>query len=136
MHFDKRIHSHVRDWLIVYAGWLRQELVFPIRVHTYCKFGKRILDRSGQSVFGVIHTSDDHSTNPVIWLACGDFSLKEPITDSMEDEIDSIILTFMHELIHYYQYINGFDMDRTKSLEWQATYYAKRIYRRFLSLYD
>ena len=121
---------------MAYAGWLRGEFEFPVPVRVSCERGRKLRCRDVELAFGVLFSPYDRRYRPEIRLACGDFAPDEPITDALCDEEDGIMLSLTHEIVHYFQYINGFDMSRSRSVEWQATYWSKRIFRYFNSLYD
>ncbi len=120
----------------MYAGWLREEFDFPVCLHVYCEYGHKLRCGDGSHAYGVVITDDSRRRYPKIRLACGGFDRDDPVSEIIVDELDGIMLTLTHELIHYFQYINGFDMDRSRSIEMQATYWANRILRHFDSLYD
>lgn len=83
--------------------------------------------------FGRIFEPYNRKYRPDIYLAGGAFQPDAEVDDTIRSETTSIMLTFSHELIHYYQYINGLDK-KIRTLEWQATYYGNRLLRHFDSL--
>ncbi len=136
LHFDKNVHSYVREWLIIYSKWLRKELGFPVKLDVYCMKGARIACYDNSTAYGRIILPDERIRYPWIELACGDFDINDTISPGIQNETDLIMITFTHEIVHYYQYINGFNIDQSRSVEWQASYWAKRIFHYFDSLYD
>lgn len=135
LHFEPDVHPYVRDWLWEYAHWLRQTYNFPVRVHVYCRVGKKVPCRFSKPAYGVTWVPDDTNMCPNIRLACGLFSPDEPITIEMWIETQAIMFTFTHEIMHYFQGINGICCSSERGLEWQASYYAKKTLRRFFEEY-
>ena len=134
LHFD-HVHPYVRAWLIIYTGWLRKTYRFPVHVHVRCVYGRKIRCDDHSLAFGRITEPMDRNKKPVIHLACGAFHENDEIDEYMRDETELILYTFSHEIIHYFQYINGYDM-AARGTEWQASYYGKRMLRTFDALYD
>ena len=134
LHFSN-VHPYVRSWVIIYTKWLRKILCFPVHVNVYCVFGHKIRCCDHSLAYGRIIEPINRVKHPIIYLACGSFLQNDEIDEFMRDETELILYTFSHEIIHYFQYINGYDMT-TKGIEWQATYYGKRLLKTFDSLYD
>ena len=134
LHFD-HVHPYVRAWLIIYTRWLRETYPFPVHVHVHCVYGRKIRCGDHSLAFARITEPIGRDRHPAIYLACGAFPENREVDEYMRDETELILYSFSHEIIHYFQYINGYDMT-SRSLEWQATYYGKRILRAFDALYD
>lgn len=131
LRFDDCVHEYIRDWLCEYARWLRKRFVFPVRVYVYCKYGVKVPCRYSPPAYGVILLPDSRSQYPNIRIACSKYARGEPVTDALDDETGFVMYTFTHEIMHYFQYINGQTGKSDRSLDWQASYYAKKILAAF-----
>ena len=136
LHFERNIHPYVRDWLIVYTRWLRKEFEYPVCLNIYCQRGKKIICSDGSPAYGIMIAPENRNRKPRIRLACGELNINCQQSKELFEETDYIMISLTHEIVHYFQYINGFDLDRSRGIEWQATYWSRRIFRYFDSLYD
>lgn len=139
LHFDHDVHGYVRDWLCEYARWLRRTYMFPVRIHVYCRYGDKVPCRDGSLAASVMLIPDARNMYSNIRLACGPFRNGDPVTQEMWEETQLIMYVFTRHVMHYFQFINSrWDPDEKekRTLEWQASYYAKRTLNRFLDEYE
>jgi len=133
LHFSN-VHEYVRLSIICFIKWLREEVVFPVHVNVYCRYGEKVPCMNGRFAHGKFwFRYNDRNTHPRIYIGCGDFKKDDPVTEHLMDETDLILGTLMHEIIHYFQFINGMDMDR-RGIEQQATYYEKDMMQYFFEM--
>lgn len=127
LRFQKGVDSEVRRACIEFAKWLRIEYIFPLRVPIYFKVSEYVKTLDGELVSAKIFLPYDRNTEPYITAATGD--VKELIVEiGNDDALASILGTIAHELTHYFQWINGTDVDINEDkIERQAIYYGRRI---------
>ena len=123
--YDQDIIDEVRESIVKFIGWLRDNYNFPIRVKLYIKSNKYIVAKDGERVAGVFRSYDDNNEEPYIKIATGDYA-----TDKNEwgrdDALATILGTIAHELTHYYQWLNQ-TSQTNRGAEHQASLYAKWI---------
>lgn len=130
MHIEKAVDDSVREVCLLFAGWLRKEFEFPVRLNVYVKSDYRIKAKDGDMVVGTMWRPEDDNSYPYIRLATGDYN--ELVDERGETQaMWSILATFAHELTHYYQYINHLPLT-LRGEERQAAAYTNRI----LEAYD
>jgi len=123
--FDSGISSDVKSVCKDFGKWLRQEFVFPIRLPIYVKNTETIIAKDGESVYGTFSFSDNREFEPYIRIAVGDYQIEqEKIGRSRA--MTTILLQIAHEITHYYQWINGYDLSEGKA-ETQAVKYSLKI---------
>lgn len=125
MHYEKGVHPDVCNALSDFAMWLRWEFKFPLRVNVYVKKSRRIKAKDGDMVVGTMWKPATYDEIPYIRLATGDY---EELAEERgkKQAIYAILLTFAHELTHYYQHINDLDLT-PRGEERQATIYSDYI---------
>ena len=133
LHFEKDIHPYIRTSLIYCASWLRTMYPFPVMLNVYCKRVHKVRCRDHSLAFGVIFQPYDRSYYPSVRLACDDYDPQIEADDEIIKESDLILFSFIHEIIHYYQYIQAVDMSE-KGKERQATLRAKKLTNTYLNL--
>ena len=122
---DKLVDPEVKRAIKACAAWLRSEYVFPKRVRVYVKADRRIKARNGERVCGTFFRPADRCAEPYIRIAAGDYL---ELLDEMgkDNALASILLTFMHEMTHYFQWLNDLDLTLTGE-ERQATNYSRKL---------
>ena len=130
LRFDKQVDPTVRRFCIKFSKWLRNEFEFPIRLTVYVKKNYRIKAKDGDMVVGTCWKPFEYSDYPYIRLATGDYQ-ELVIERGKEQAMWSILATFVHELTHYYQFVNNIELTPVGE-ERQASAYVKRI----LAAYD
>ena len=124
---DKDINPEVRRACKEFAAWMRKEYFFPVRVHVYLKSTTTVRASDGEHVSALCYTPDDREQEPYcrIRVAVGDYGyLRE--TRSQDDALAAILCSIIHEITHYFQWVN----DLTLTLigeERQARKYAKYV---------
>lgn len=108
-----------------FCKWQRNEFSFPIRVPIYLKSAERIKATDGDLVCGTFFEPNDRFVEPYIRIATGDYEeLREKY--GRDDALATILRSFAHEIVHYLQWINGFEQTDTEA-ERQAERYSKEI---------
>lgn len=108
-----------------FCKWLRNEFSFPIRVPIYLKSAERIKATDGDLVCRTFFEPNDRFVEPYIRIATGDYEeLREKY--GRDDALATILRSFAHEIVHYLQWINGFEQTDTEA-ERQAERYSKEI---------
>ncbi len=130
LRFDKDVDPNVRAFCTHFAKWLRHEFLFPVRLTVYIKNDYRIRAKDGDLVVGTCWKPLKFSCYPYIKLATGDYA-ELTAERGKEQAMWSILITFVHELTHYYQYLNNLELT-PKGEERQASIYVKKI----LTAYD
>ena len=123
--FDKSVNANVKRAVKDFAGWMRYEYFFPIRIPIYIKDKYRIIAKDGDKVCGTFFGPENICDEPYIRIAVGDYDYllnKRPI----DDVLASYLSVIAHELTHYYQWANGLELTPIGE-ERQATMYARYI---------
>ena len=125
VYYDKEMDSEVKRAIRECVNWLRGEYLFPKRVRMYVKATRRIKAANGENVCGTFFRPGDRNAEPHIKVATGDYSelLKERGKDNA---LASILPTIMHELTHYFQWLNDLDLSIIGE-ERQATVYSRNL---------
>lgn len=130
LHFDKNVNRTVRSLFIDLAAWLRCSCSFPIRVNVYIKSSEAIKAADGDKVSATFFGPFDRLSEPYIRIATGDIedlTHKAGIFSALCSEAASMI----HELTHYYQWLNALELTE-KQKERQALYYCEKIMYQYL----
>jgi len=109
-----RIRGHrgnpvVRQALIRYARWLRENYEFPIRVPAYLLPGEFVKTMDGKKCSASFFAPDDPSVEPYIRIATGDFA-KLAADVGRDNALASFIISMSHEIIHYRQWVETGDI--------------------------
>ena len=132
--FDKGLNPDVVRSIKSFSLYLKSCYQFPIRVNIHIKNKNYIQAFDGEHVSATCFTPFDIYKEPFIRISAGDFD-KLKMQWGKNNALASILHSIAHEITHYYQWINSLDMDTTKS-EWQASYYATIIIRKYAETRD
>lgn len=128
LRINKEVNDDVRKSLKKFAIWLRNNFEFPIRLPIYVKPTKYIKTRYNDYVVGSFFEPENYFTEPYIKLSTGDYvELLNSI--GKDNALASILCTLIHEITHYYQWINRVDMsidDREKEAEYYGDYILEK----------
>lgn len=130
LHFQQGINSVLRSVFLNFAGWLRINYPFPVRINIYIKNALSIKAMDGELVSATFFGPDHLLKFPYVKIAAGDHG---SISGSSGEfgEFNAIcdrISSLAHELTHYFQWINGMDEYMSdRQSERQARYYQKTI---------
>jgi len=134
LRFEEGVDSEVREALKEFAKWLRYGYVFPIRVPVYVKAAERIKAKDGDLVCGTFFWPGEYGAEPYVRIATGDyFDLKSE--RGRDNALASILGSLIHELTHYFQYINKYETT-PRGEEIQACYYQKLILDEYANTRD
>ena len=124
LRFEKGVHSDIKSLFKDFTKWLRKNYCFPIRVAVYVKECETIKLMNGNTAWGSFRYFDTFD-EPYIRIPTGDY-LDQAEIEGKENAAYTILSSFVHELTHYFQWINQFEQS-DKSSERQANYYRNRI---------
>ncbi len=124
LRFEKGVHSDIKSLFTDFTKWLRKNYYFPIRVAVYVKESKTVTLMNGSVAWGSFRYFDTFD-EPYIRIPTGDYSDRAEI-EGEEIAGYTILSSFVHELTHYFQWVNQFEQT-DKSSERQANYYRNRI---------
>ena len=124
LRFEKGVHSDIKSLFTDFTKWLRRKYCFPIRVIVYIKESETIILMNGNVAWGSFRYFDIFD-EPYIRIPTGDY-LKQAEIEGEENAAYTILSSFVHELTHYFQWVNQFEQSDRGS-EWQANYYRNRI---------
>ncbi|WP_236693039.1 basic secretory family protein [Aneurinibacillus tyrosinisolvens] len=119
--FEKGVDKEVRRACIEFGYWLRNEFFFPVRIPIYIKSSTSIKALDGEYVSAVFFEPFDKKEEPYIKISTGEYK-KSLIKNGKDDALAEILGSIVHELTHYYQWINDF-----KPSERQANNYISKI---------
>lgn len=123
--YEKSVHPEVKRACTEFSKWLRSEYYFPLRVVVYVKGTETIYTKDGDKVVGSFFEPCQYSDEPYVRLATGDYT-KLLMKWGKDNALATILASLVHELTHYYQWINGLSLTPV-GRERQATRYASYI---------
>ncbi len=123
--YDKTVHAEVKRACSQFARWLRSEYYFPLRVVVYVKGTKTIRSKDGESVVGTFFEPFSYFDEPYIKISTGDY-LELISSLGKDNALATILASLVHELTHYFQWINGIQLTPI-GRERQANNYAQYI---------
>lgn len=130
LRFEKGVHSDIKSLFLDFAKWLRKKYYFPIRVVVYVKESETVTLMNGNVAWGSFRYFDTFD-EPYIRIPTGDYSEQAEI-EGKENAAYTILSSLVHELTHYFQWVNQIEQTDRGS-EWQANYYRNRIIDLYLS---
>lgn len=130
LRFEKGVHSDIKSLFTDFTKWLRNNYYFPIRVVVYVKESETIKLMNGNVAWGSFRYFDTFD-EPYIRIPTGDYSEQAEI-EGEENAAYTILSSFVHELTHYFQWINQIEQTDRGS-EWQANYYRNIIIDLYLN---
>ena len=125
LRIEKTVALEVRRAIKEFTVWMRKRYPFPIRIPIYVKSSIRIKARDGDMVCATFFEPDDLYVEPYIKIATGDYFELERM-DGRDNALASIIGSLIHELTHYYQWINCINLTEV-GRERQASAYVSII---------
>lgn len=132
--FSKGVDPEVRRACIEFGKWLRRQYVFPIRIPVYIRELKTIRAMDGDMVSATFFAPYDKNVEPYIRVATGDY-YDMLNARGKNNALASILASIAHELTHYYQWINDFELSQLEE-EKQAEAHAKKIIRLYSKMRD
>ncbi len=130
LRFDRDVDPDIRAAFKELAKWSRERFWFPVRVPVYVRSSKTVTARDGDQCVGTFLWPDDHSVEPYIRVAAGDYQDLVNEKGALQAKI-LVLLPFLHELTHYYQWINSESLTPIGE-ERQAERYAQDIMDEYL----
>ena len=132
--YEKGVDCEVRRAINECICWLRETYEFPKRINLYVKSAKRIKAMNGESVCGTFFRPADRNVEPYVKISTGDYpELLEK--RGKDNALASILLTLLHEISHYYQWLNDLDLTLIGE-ERQASVYADKRIRDYAETRD
>lgn len=123
--FDKNVNSEIRRACKEFGAWMRTEYYFPIRVPIYIKSSYYIKAMDGEMVNATFYEPVNRYHEPYIRIATGDY-IEMLNDDGKDNALASIIGSIVHELTHYFQWINDIELTEI-GIERQAKAYTRFI---------
>ncbi len=130
LHYNKNIDEKLKLVFVDFSDWMRKTFEFPVRVNVYLKEKPYIVAIDGDHVSATFWGPFDRSEDPYIKVSTGDYydMVKEK---GVYNAVCSTISSLAHELTHYYQWLNEFEMSEAPE-ERQAKYYSEKIVYQYL----
>lgn len=125
MSFDKDVENEVKVTCKEFVAWLRTEYLFPIRLKIYVKSSEKIKAIDGEEVVGTCFLPYDRNMEPYIKISAGDYRSAKNEEDKVNILV-GIIESIIHEITHYFQWINDLTLTDDE-LEEQASEYTEYI---------
>ncbi len=129
LNFQKGVDCEVRRACIEFANWLRSQYYFPIRVPVYFKSSRYLKTQLGELVSAKFFEPYDKMVEPYISIATGDIKDIE-LKYGKDEAIAAVLCSLIHELTHYYQWINNVILS-DKQAERQAVFYKRKIIQEY-----
>jgi len=90
--------------LVRYAGWLRKNYDFPVRVPVYLRPGNHLVTRERHIASASFFAPFDLRVEPYIRIATGDYPVLKKQC-GRDNALAQYIHSLSHELIHYWQWL-------------------------------
>jgi hypothetical protein len=101
---EKGVDIEVREAILKFAIWLREQIRFPIRVPVYVKKTERIKNMYGEIVVATFFAPYDKTVEPYARISTGDYNeLNE--RNGKYEALGAILHSMAHELAHYEQWV-------------------------------
>ena len=122
--FEREVHPDIRALFLDFGRWLRGNYAFPMRVTVRVKTCGKVRLLNGSMAYGAFRWFGDFEP-PYIRIPAGDY-LERSAAVGSESAAEAILSSLVHELTHYFQWVNRIEQT-DRSSEWQANYYRYRI---------
>lgn len=123
--YEIEVDSEVKRAIGECINWLRTTYFFPKRLNLYVKSSETIKASNGENVCGTFFRPADRDIEPYIKVATGDYH--ELLYERGKDNaLAAILQTIMHEICHYFQWLNDLDLTLIGE-ERQATNYSRKL---------
>lgn len=123
--FEKNVNANVKRSIVDLIRWVRGKYAFPMKVTIYVKEAVRVKTKDGLDACGTFFRPADRKREPYIRISTGDFLELEKKWGA-DDALASILWAVLHELTHYFQWLNDIELTFVGE-ERQATNYANRL---------
>ena len=127
---DKSVDPEVKEAFLMLAKWIRERFFFFFRLPAYIKSSKMLKAKDGDLCVGIFFEPDSYADEPYIRVSTGDYMELVNKKGTLQARI-AILLPFLHELTHYYQWINSENLTQIGK-ERQATRYSQDIMDEYL----
>lgn len=125
--FEKDIEKDLRKEYINFVKWLRINYIFPVHLNVYILNCEKVKLLDGSLAYGSFRYFNKR--NPRIKIPS--LINYDSYEDCTKDEIyDSVLSSLVHEITHYYQWIEKLEQSDYNS-ERQADYYRFKILDRY-----
>lgn len=129
--YEKSVPREVKDSIDCFAKWLRKEYYFPLRINVYVYGSEYVKAKDGDSVVGIFFEPFSRLEEPYIKISTGDYYILQA-KYGHEKAIINILGTLIHEITHYFQWINDIKLT-DKGRELQANRYVRFILDEYLT---
>lgn len=123
LHFDIDVDLHFKTFAMAFSRWLRSEYEFPVSLNVYFKNSEKIKLLTGKMAYGGFRWYNHMS--PRIRVAA---KVETHLLDEYDinDIYEMILSSFVHEITHYYQWIDELEQKNATS-ERQANFFRYKI---------
>lgn len=104
-----RGHPEVKDALIRFAKWLRNNYEFPIKVPVYLRPERQLITIHGERCSATFFAPWDKTVEPYIRIATGDYEDNKK-QRGRDNALAGYLASLAHEIIHYQQWIKNNDL--------------------------
>ena len=130
MRYENNVSPEIKNLFKEMASWIRQRFFFPVRVPVYIKSKRRIKSKDGDLCVSTSLWPYDYAEEPYIRIATGDYEELVKERGKLQANI-AILLPLLHELTHYFQWINSEKLTLIGE-ERQASRYANDLMEEYL----
>lgn len=99
----------MRRAVIRFAGWLRTEFDFPVRVPVYLRPEEVLVMMDGRTASASFFAPWDQTVEPYIRIATGDYP-KLRKERGRDNALADFLASLSHEVIHYRQWVETGDI--------------------------
>lgn len=127
LHFENGIDADLKKQYIDLAKWLRKTYAFPAVLNVHILNAEKVRLDNGNYAYGSFKWFNKRSPRIKIPSAVEETIRQEYTT---EEIYEMILSSMIHEITHYYQWIEGSKQTNSVS-ERQANYYRYKILEEF-----
>jgi hypothetical protein len=99
-----RGHPEVKDALIRFAKWLRNNYEFPIRVPVYLRPECELISMHGEQCSASFFAPWDQKVEPYIRIATGEYEAEKK-EFGRDNALAGYLGSLAHEVVHYQQWV-------------------------------
>jgi len=119
--FDDSIDKNIINEFHRFNQWLTSSFDFPVRIKLMLINTEKVQMSNGAWVYGMFKYFSSNRY-PIIKIPV--------LSNEINWEIEELLGSYVHELTHYFQWINRFEQTEDES-ERQANYYRYRIIQKY-----
>ena len=104
--FEAGVDRDLRKSVLRFISWLQIEYTFPKKCTIYILNREKIPALDGDLVYGTFFGPFNSSDDSYIRIAVGDY-IDMVEERGRDNAITAILITIIHEVTHYFQWVNG-----------------------------